>query len=74
MRRGCGLSRVIHLTRYLCDGGVLTSAKIRERCGVSKATATRLMRVLETELPLIVDVDRSLGPRARRSLRLERRP
>lgn len=66
--------RLVKLTALLCRGGVVTNAYIRKTFGVSRATAARDLKVLETYLPVSVTdvlVQPAPVPLIRRELRME---
>lgn len=63
---------LIELTYFLCRGGAITTAYIREKYGVSRATASRYVNHLERVLPLHVELQPRItnDPRPRKVLRM----
>lgn len=66
--------RLIELTYRLCTGGEITAAYVREKYGVSRATASRCLVHLErAHIPVQVELQPRISndPRPRKVLRLK---
>lgn len=72
---GSTMARLIKLTKYLCEGGELTSRFIQAEFSVSKATAKRDLVVIECALPVEVCQEKiNEGVFPRKVLRLRASP